>query len=242
MRSAPDTTGRCARSPQDGQILRSSTTSVEEVLEEAALAVTVAVRPRRVGVATSIRPRRVPVRPGRVAVGPRRVRTAVLRLVGRRLLTVVRALRTGDLLKLTAIEEELVATPADTMADVLAKARILTEWERQGIAGSERERFLAGSLNNDLERRFGITGGNIFHGEMSLDQMFSMRPVAGWARYRTPVPGLYLCGSGAHPGGGITGAPGLNAARAILADARQGRRRSAMRHARDAFAVKRAAD
>src|SRR6266852_5902704 len=55
----------------------------------------------------------------------------------------------------------------------------------------------------DLERRFGITGGNIFHGEMSLDQMFSMRPVAGWARYRTPVPGLYLCGSGARPGGSI---------------------------------------
>ena len=61
----------------------------------------------------------------------------------------------------------------------------------------------------DLERRFGITGGNIFHGEMSLDQMFVMRPVAGWARYRTPVRGLYLCGSGAHPGGGVMGAPGL---------------------------------
>ena len=70
----------------------------------------------------------------------------------------------------------------------------------------------------DLERRFGITGGNIFHGEMSLDQMFFMRPVAGWARYRTPVPGLYLCGSGAHPGGGVMGAPGYNAAREILKD------------------------
>src|SRR5579862_9531129 len=68
----------------------------------------------------------------------------------------------------------------------------------------------------DLERRFGITGGNIFHGEMALDQMFVMRPVAGWARYRTPVKGLYLCGSGAHPGGGVMGAPGYNAARAIL--------------------------
>jgi len=54
----------------------------------------------------------------------------------------------------------------------------------------------------DLERRFGITGGNIFHGEMSLDQMFVMRPVAGWARYRTPIEGLYLCGSGAHPASG----------------------------------------
>ncbi len=68
----------------------------------------------------------------------------------------------------------------------------------------------------DLERRFGITGGNIFHGEMSLDQMFVMRPVPGWARYRTPIRGLYLCGSGAHPGGGVMGAPGYNAARTIL--------------------------
>jgi phytoene dehydrogenase-like protein len=68
----------------------------------------------------------------------------------------------------------------------------------------------------DLERRFGITGGNIFHGEMSLDQMFVLRPVAGWARYRTPVRGLYLCGAGAHPGGGVMGAPGHNAAREIL--------------------------
>jgi phytoene dehydrogenase-like protein len=71
----------------------------------------------------------------------------------------------------------------------------------------------------DLERRFGLTGGNIFHGEMSLDQMFVLRPVAGWARYRTPVSGLYLCGSGAHPGGGVMGAPGHNAAREILRDA-----------------------
>jgi phytoene dehydrogenase-like protein len=71
----------------------------------------------------------------------------------------------------------------------------------------------------DLERRFGITGGNIFHGEMSLDQMFVLRPLAGWARYRTPVKGLYLCGSGAHPGGGVMGAPGHNAAREILRDA-----------------------
>jgi len=68
----------------------------------------------------------------------------------------------------------------------------------------------------DLERRFGITGGNIFHGEMSLDQMFVMRPVAGWARYRTPIDGLYLCGSGAHPGGGVMGAPGYNCAREML--------------------------
>jgi phytoene dehydrogenase-like protein len=68
----------------------------------------------------------------------------------------------------------------------------------------------------DLERRFGLTGGNIFHGEMSLDQMFVMRPAPGAARYKTPVPGLYLCGSGTHPGGGVMGAPGYNAAREII--------------------------
>jgi phytoene dehydrogenase-like protein len=68
----------------------------------------------------------------------------------------------------------------------------------------------------DLERRFGIAGGNIFHGEMSLDQMFVLRPAAGWARYRTPVPELWLCGSGTHPGGGVMGAPGYNAAREML--------------------------
>jgi phytoene dehydrogenase-like protein len=68
----------------------------------------------------------------------------------------------------------------------------------------------------DLERIYGLTGGNIFHGEMSLDQMFFLRPAAGWARYRTPIRNLYLCGSGAHPGGGVMGAPGRNAARMIL--------------------------
>jgi phytoene dehydrogenase-like protein len=70
----------------------------------------------------------------------------------------------------------------------------------------------------DLERMFGLTGGDIFHGALSLDQLFSARPMLGYADYRSPVPGLYLCGSGAHPGGGVTGAPGHNAARAIAAD------------------------
>jgi len=70
----------------------------------------------------------------------------------------------------------------------------------------------------DLERRFALTGGNIFHGSMALHQLFSMRPIAGWADYRTPLAGLYLCGSGCHPGGGVTGAPGRNAAREILRD------------------------
>jgi len=68
----------------------------------------------------------------------------------------------------------------------------------------------------DLEREYGLTGGNIFHGELRLDQLFAMRPVAGWARYATPVRGLFLCGSGTHPGGGVTGAPGHNAAQQIL--------------------------
>ena len=68
----------------------------------------------------------------------------------------------------------------------------------------------------DLETEFGLTGGNIFHGDLRLDQLFAFRPVAGWARYQTPIKGLFLCGSGTHPGGGVTGAPGHNAARQIL--------------------------
>lgn len=70
----------------------------------------------------------------------------------------------------------------------------------------------------DLEQRFGLTDGDIFHGQLGLDQIFSTRPVLGSANYRLPVKGLYLCGSGAHPGGGVTGAPGHNAAREILRD------------------------
>ena len=69
----------------------------------------------------------------------------------------------------------------------------------------------------DLEETFGITEGNIFHGDINLEQLFFMRPVPGFARYRTPLAGLWLCGAGTHPGGGVTGAPGYNAARAILA-------------------------
>ncbi len=68
----------------------------------------------------------------------------------------------------------------------------------------------------DLERTYGLTGGHIFHGEPSLDQLFTMRPILGWARYRTPIAGLFLCGAGTHPGGGVTGGPGQNAAREIL--------------------------
>ncbi len=68
----------------------------------------------------------------------------------------------------------------------------------------------------DLEQTFGITEGNIFHGDISLEQMFFMRPLPRWSHYETPVDNLYLCGAGTHPGGGVTGAPGYNAAHAIL--------------------------
>jgi phytoene dehydrogenase-like protein len=78
----------------------------------------------------------------------------------------------------------------------------------------------------DLERRFGLIGGDIFHGKMGLDQLFSARPMIGAADYRMPLAGLYLCGSGAHPGGGVTGAPGHNAAKAVLADRKPWRRRA----------------
>jgi phytoene dehydrogenase-like protein len=79
----------------------------------------------------------------------------------------------------------------------------------------------------DLEREFGLTGGDIFHGALTLDQLFWARPLLGHADYRSPVAGLYHCGAGAHPGGGVTGAPGHNAARAILTDLRWRRWRQA---------------
>jgi phytoene dehydrogenase-like protein len=72
----------------------------------------------------------------------------------------------------------------------------------------------------DLEQRFGLIDGDIFHGQLGLGQLFSARPVLGFANYRMPVPGLYLCGAGAHPGGGVTGVPGMNAAREIARDLR----------------------
>ena len=70
----------------------------------------------------------------------------------------------------------------------------------------------------DLEDNYGLTGGHIFHGELALDQVFTMRPMLDWARYRTPIQGLYLCGSGTHPGTGLTGGSGANAAREIIKD------------------------
>jgi phytoene dehydrogenase-like protein len=82
----------------------------------------------------------------------------------------------------------------------------------------------------DLEAKFGLVGGDIMHGNMSLDQLWAARPVLGNASYRAPVPGLYLCGAGAHPGGGVSGMPGFNAAREVLRDkSRWGALRLALR-------------
>jgi len=77
----------------------------------------------------------------------------------------------------------------------------------------------------DLEERYGLVGGNIMQGEMAVDQMFCFRPIPDYADYRTPIPGLYLCGSGTHPGGGVTGAPGRNCAGVVKRDRKRGRLR-----------------
>lgn len=96
------------------------------------------------------------------------------------------------------------------------RAMDLIEEYAPGFKGLVLHRHVLSPL--DLEEQYGLTGGNIFHGEMTTDQLYFLRPVAGWAKYRTPLRGLYMCGSGTHPGGGVTGAPGHNAAREILKD------------------------
>lgn len=95
----------------------------------------------------------------------------------------------------------------------------LIEGYAPGFTASVLHRDVLSPL--DLERIFGLTGGNIFHGAMSPDQLFWLRPAPGWSRYHTPVRGLYLCGAGAHPGGGVLGAPGRNAAMVAIRDARR---------------------
>ncbi|MDP9225089.1 MAG: NAD(P)/FAD-dependent oxidoreductase, partial [Actinomycetota bacterium] len=97
--------------------------------------------------------------------------------------------------------------------------RVLAALERYapGLTDLVEDRLVLGPP--DLEARFGLTGGNIFHGELLPDWLFDKRPASTWHRYRLPVAGFYLCGSGAHPGGGVCGAPGRNAARAVLEDA-----------------------
>ena len=107
----------------------------------------------------------------------------------------------------------------DDRRDAVADLMIATvERYAPGFAASVVGRQVLSPL--DLEREFGLLGGDIFHGAMTLDQLFSARPMLGYADYRGPVTGLYHCGAGAHPGGGVTGAPGHNAAQAILSDLR----------------------
>ncbi|HEU4566239.1 MAG TPA: NAD(P)/FAD-dependent oxidoreductase [Gemmatimonadaceae bacterium] len=110
--------------------------------------------------------------------------------------------------------DEVKESFADRCLDVLAEYA-------PNIKGAVIARQVLSPL--DLERRFGLTGGNIFQGAMTTDQLFFMRPVPGWSDYRTPVRGLYLCGAATHPGGGVMGACGYNAAREILRDARRRR-------------------
>ena len=110
-----------------------------------------------------------------------------------------------------ALADEHRETVADLMIDTV-------DAHAPGFKASVIGRLALGP--RDLERRFGLVGGDIFHGRLTLDQLFSARPVLGHADHRMPVPGLYLCGSGSHPGGGVTGAPGFNAARAVLKDLR----------------------
>jgi phytoene dehydrogenase-like protein len=81
----------------------------------------------------------------------------------------------------------------------------------------------------EIERRFGLLGGNIFQGEMAPDQLFSLRPIPGYGDYRTPIDGLYMCGSGTHPGGGVMAVPGRNAASVIGRDLRRERFKERMR-------------
>jgi len=110
----------------------------------------------------------------------------------------------------------------DDCKDEVADLMIATvDKHAPGFAASVLGRQVLSPL--DLERTFGLVNGDIFHGALTLDQMFSARPVLGAGDYRTPVPGLYQCGSGTHPGGGVTGAPGHNAAREVLRDFRRRR-------------------
>jgi phytoene dehydrogenase-like protein len=107
----------------------------------------------------------------------------------------------------------------DAVADLMIDT---VERYAPGFKGSVLGRQALSPL--DLEETFGLTGGDIFHGALTLDQLFWARPMIGYADYRGPLRGLYHCGSGAHPGGGVTGAPGHNAARAIIRDRRWGNR------------------
>jgi phytoene dehydrogenase-like protein len=107
------------------------------------------------------------------------------------------------------------ASQREALGEVVVKT---LEVYAPGLAGLIRHRQVI--TPHDLQQTYGLTGGHIFHGDLALDQLFAMRPLLEWARYRTPVHGLYLCGNGTHPGTGLTGACGANAARVILKDLR----------------------
>ena len=107
--------------------------------------------------------------------------------------------------------DEARETVADLMIDTV-------EFYAPGFKASVIARQILSPL--DLEREFGLVGGDIFQGKLGLDQLYSARPVLGHADYRSPIPGLYMCGASTHPGGGVTGAPGRNAAREMIGDYR----------------------
>jgi phytoene dehydrogenase-like protein len=109
---------------------------------------------------------------------------------------------------------------AAEVADVITA--VIERWA-PGFAASVIDRFVQTPL--DLERELGLLGGNIMHVETELDAMFSLRPLPGWAAYRSPHPGLYVCGASTHPGGGVWGASGRNAAGVVARDLRRRRRR-----------------
>jgi len=105
---------------------------------------------------------------------------------------------------------------SEALADIVLRT---LEGYAPGVTGLVEHRQVITPL--DLETTYGLTGGHIHHGELAIDQLFTMRPTLGWADYRTPLAGLYLCGSGTHPGSGLTGGSGQNAAREILKDTRR---------------------
>jgi phytoene dehydrogenase-like protein len=120
------------------------------------------------------------------------------------------------------LRERPNASPADwdRYRDALGDAVIETIGEHApNIRNLVRYRQVLTPL--DIERDFGLSEGNIFQGELTLEQLFFLRPAPGWADYRTPIRHLYMCGSATHPGGGIMAAPGRNAARRVLADKRR---------------------
>ena len=126
--------------------------------------------------------------------------------------------RSGSSLKPTAASLRYFVQMSIDMSKAVSSKRAEPSYTFQRIHAALQTGHALASV--EQMRKFGLIGGDIFHGRLTLDQLFSARPVLGHADHRMPVPGLYLCGSGAHPGGGVTGAPGHNAARAILADHR----------------------